>query len=127
MPRTVVYCKTQVEGYHRWPDAQEVLGSAHRELAKVLSQLHRHMFHCTVAVEVSHTERDVEFVLLKRLVTTCLEAILTRQPPDIEPTYSCERLCLLLHDELACHLGNTVAFIQISEDDENGAIVDFRA
>jgi hypothetical protein len=47
-------------GFHRWPGA-----SGQRSY---LADLHRHLFHITVHVGVTHTDRDVEFHDLQDLV-----------------------------------------------------------
>jgi 6-pyruvoyl-tetrahydropterin synthase len=107
MSSTRVFCTTSFEGFHRWPDAPE-------EVA-FLRARHRHRFGVRVEVAVSHDDRDVEFILLRRAV----EAEIARVQAVLDDgTWSCERW--------AAHL--LTAFkavrVEVNEDGENGAVVE---
>jgi len=105
--RTTVYCRTSFEGFHEWPDAPEEVF--------FLRNNHRHIFHVTVEVPVSHSDRDVEFILLKRRVDAFIKEQNTHL---VSETWSCEQWALAL-------LVKFDAFrVEVSEDGENGAIVE---
>lgn len=53
-----IYVRTSFVGFHKWETApQEV---------SFLRDLHRHIFNVKVTLQVSHSDRDVEFFLLKK-------------------------------------------------------------
>jgi len=100
-----VYATTTFEGFHRWPAAPDPVA--------FLGTLHRHLFHVRVEIEVTHDDRDVEFVMLKRDID---EWIRQRTLAETE-TWSCERWASELMQAF-----NAVR-VEVSEDGENGAIV----
>ena len=51
--------KTQVEGIHRFPEATDE--------EKYLSYPHRHIFHITVYIEQFHGDRDIEYIVFKKI------------------------------------------------------------
>lgn len=55
-PTRVVTVRWATPGYHRWPEAADVLASR-----AYLAATHRHLFHYEVSVRVAHNDRDVEF------------------------------------------------------------------
>lgn len=57
---TFISAKITIPGLHRWP-------TAHDSRA-YLRDMHRHLFHVTVIIPVSHNERDVEFHDLAEMV-----------------------------------------------------------
>lgn len=65
---------------------------------------------------VSHDDRDVEFVLLKREVEKCVR--FTQAAREEVETWSCERWAA----HLLAALG--LARCEVSEDGENGAVVE---
>jgi hypothetical protein len=109
----LVFCKLLFEALHNWstipPEAE----------ACYLSLRHRHVFHITVAVRVSHDDRDVEFIELKHKVEKFLKETypeMLNGIPFLRDT-SCEMLAttILQHFE--------AEYVIVSEDGENGAIV----
>lgn len=104
--RTLVYCRTQFEGFHRWPDAPAEV--------EFLRTRHRHLFHVRLEVEVTHANRQVEFILLKRALNSAIASLTAQGKTE---TWSCEQwantLCSMM-DAVTC---------DVSEDNENGAIV----
>lgn len=106
--RCVVFCRTRFEGFHRWPDAPD-------EVA-FLRDLHRHEFHVMAHIDVSHDDRECEFILLKRRVDKQIKKTLKGKKWDTE-TWSCEKWARHLLDEL------DLSVCEVTEDGENGAVV----
>ena len=104
--RIDVFCTLTFEAWHRWPDAPD-------EFA-YLRDLHRHMFHVRLAISTK-TDRQIEFIDLKRQVGNAITK-LQQTEKDVK-TWSCERWAMRL-------LGLfDAAYVQVSEDGENGAVV----
>ena len=105
---TYVYCTTQFEGFHRWPNPSSDV--------KFLANLHRHMFHVKVWVKVKHDDRDMEFIGLKRNI----DSICNQKFPD---TFSCEQIAKAIVARIE-DLGDIkIHSVEVSEDGEYGAIV----
>ena len=60
--RKLVGVTFQVEGFHHYEGASKNHGSD----VKFLEDSHRHMFGVDAKIEVAHSDRDIEFILLKR-------------------------------------------------------------
>lgn len=67
MTQTNVIVRFQIEGFHNFPAARDLFP----EVA-FLADRHRHIFHFEVEKKVNHDDRDVEFILFKREVTSWL-------------------------------------------------------
>jgi hypothetical protein len=78
------------DGYHRWPAAEGV--------RSYLADRHRHRFHCTVTIPVTHDDRQVEF---HDLLDYCRSLTPDGAGPVELNDASCERV--------AEHLATTVA------------------
>lgn len=104
--QSVVYCTTQFEGFHRWPEATSPV--------TYLRDRHRHIFHVKAGVKVSDRNRQVEFIQLKDHVNEIIGKL--KSSPDCE-TWSCEEWAarLIKHAYLD--------YCDVSEDGENGAVV----
>lgn len=61
--KTNVIVKFQIEGMHFWPDAAKV-----EPTVAFLAHPHRHIFHFTAEKNVSHSDRDIEIIKLKRAI-----------------------------------------------------------
>lgn len=116
-----VFVTTRFAALHSWPDAPDV--------AYWLRHPHRHEFHVRVACAVSHADRDIEFITLKGVV----ESMLAEYPPAWSPKGDCiaglrdigHRSCEHVAEELVELLqsdGFDVAYVEVSEDGENGAV-----
>lgn len=112
--KTNVIVKLQFEGLHHWPGVVE-----HKELEEVhfLSALHRHIFHVTAKKEVTHDDRDVEIIKLKRNIQEYLNRRYWTEGAN------CHHLgamsCEMLAKELAKFFG--LNYCEVLEDGENGA------
>jgi type III secretory pathway component EscV len=112
MKTLYVFCTTQFEFLHRWPEAEKPV--------EYLSYLHRHMFHVKVMVKVTHHNRDVEFITLKNNV----DEFIRTHKPAWGTTMSCEDMCERIGIDLL-NQGIKVALVEVSEDGENGAVVTY--
>lgn len=99
----------QFEGQHCWPSAPE-------EVA-FLRNLHRHIFHCRVQLEVYHEDREVEFILLKREMESRTLDWLCNESD------SCEHMATRILDYLQKRYPYRRAKVWVSEDGENAAII----
>jgi len=112
---TEVYCTLQMEGIHHWP------GCPFEEVA-YLRNLHRHVFHIKAHMIVTHSDRDVEFIMLKNqiadyLVETYADHTATNTTILQFGAMSCEMIARDLIEALS------LSRCEVSEDGENGAIV----
>jgi len=102
--KTEIIVTFQVEGFHFWKNAPD-------EVA-FLRDNHRHIFHITAYKEVSHSDRDIEFILLKREMK--------KQFP-YEPFQFGEMSCEMIASALVKVFD--LSACEVWEDKENGAIV----
>ena len=111
--KTVIFVKLEIEGLHCWPAAKDLFP----EVA-YLSDPHRHMFHIKCTKEVTHTDRDVEFIMFKHDIKAHFG---TYYKPEIRMcdfgSMSCEMIATELSEKFGC------LSVEVSEDDENGAVV----
>ena len=114
---TWIYVTFQQEGIHKYPAAL-----TDPKLADVsfLGYPHRHMFHFKVHLEVFHDDRDVEFILFKRE----LQDLYNKGIMDMD-FMSCEMLAQELAKYIQTKYPNRRLKIDISEDGENGCLVEF--
>lgn len=111
MKRTIVFCRTRFEGFHHWPGAPEEV--------RFLRALHRHEFHVELGVEVTHDDRDVEFILLKRKLDQTISMMQRRQGVE---TWSCETWAKQILE--TARAWGRLFYCEVSEDGENGARVE---
>lgn len=104
MVKTIVWITTSFEHFHSWPDAPDDVA--------FLRATHRHIFHVKLGVAVSHANRHVEFIALKKAVD--LHISLWDEVSD--------RSCEMMATELLERFG--AEFVEVSEDGENGARVE---
>ena len=106
MLKKMIKVTFEFEGFHLWPDAKN-----HSE--NYLQFRHRHMFKCEARKEVSHNDRDIEFIQLKRMMVNYIKMSFGVEFKSM----SCEAIAehLLVHFNLD--------YVEVTEDGENGAIV----
>jgi hypothetical protein len=102
-----IFCKVLFEATHNWP-------ACPFEEVSYLRDEHRHIFHITAYKPVTHSDRDVEFILLKHQIQKYLKE---QYPTGQLGAKSCE----MLAEELICAFD--LSQCEVSEDDENGAVV----
>ena len=107
--KITVFCTTQFEGFHCWPQAP-------REV-DYLRSLHRHIFHVRAEKEVP-ISRHIEFITLRHQVDAAIAELQAELSLESVPTWSCETMAILLLKRLE------LSKCEVSEDNENGAIVE---
>ena len=111
---TTVISSLQVEGTHRWPDCPIP------EVA-FLRDEHRHMFHIKAEKEVTHDDRDVEIIMMKRSIESYLSAKYRNHSVDGQycrfGSLSCEQIAKELVEQF------DLIRCSVLEDGENGAAV----
>jgi hypothetical protein len=96
----------QFEAVHSWPDCPI-------EGVSFLKHPHRHMFHVKAVKPVTHSDRDVEIIMLKRQ----MQEMVKTWGADLGSS-SCEMIAeKLIRDFL-------LDSCEVLEDGENGAIVE---
>ena len=112
------------EGVHLYPAAIDdpALATGKWDDVSFLGYAHRHIFHFRVEISVTHNDRDIEFIQFKRW----LEKLY--QEKTLELDYkSCEMMSDDLYEQIiAKHPGREV-HIDVSEDGENGAHIEYYA
>lgn len=107
--RKRIFVTTQFEGFHAWEDAPPE--------HKYLRSLHRHMFHVRVEKEVREEDREIEFIDFKREVKECIQ-VLRSSCEEKVIRWSCETWARVLLERFSADK------VEVSEDGENGAIVE---
>jgi hypothetical protein len=126
MIKTEVYCTLQLEGFHNWENCPI-------DEVDFLRSPHRHMFHFKCWVDVSHDDRDVEFIMLKRRVQTYLfdrygETIeFEHFLMTVKSSYS-----WLVFNSMSCEMiardlmeAFNLSKCEVNEDGENGAVLTY--
>jgi len=117
---TEVWCTLEIEGTHNWPDCpfDEVY---------YLRDPHRHVFYIKAHKQVMHDDRDVEFIMLKHHIQ---QYLIERywagwnEREGFTGTALCEfgaMSCEMIARELIEAFD--LSRCEVSEDNENGAIV----
>lgn len=121
---TGIYVQTQFEGIHCYPEAPKGV--------EFLKNPHRHIFYVSIEMEVTHADRELEFILVKRDLDTYIERsselggksceTIARDIQDylknrypIDRTEFFERQVPLRH--------NRKVNVMVKEDNENGGFV----
>jgi len=123
-----IWVKFQKEGIHCYPDAatNPTLKTGDEYDVSFLAHPHRHIFHFTVKMAVSHSNRDVEFIQFKRWLENLYNG------GTLQLDYkSCEMIAEDLYKEISEKYKKPVSTyhftpeieITVSEDGENGATI----
>ena len=110
------------EGIHCYPaaatDPQLATGDYYD--VSFLANPHRHMFHFRIAIDVFHSDRDIEFIQFKRwLISLYQDGVLAL---DYK---SCEMIADDLYIQIAKRYPNRNVVIEVSEDGENGCSISY--
>lgn len=110
------------EGIHRYPAAatDPLLATNDEYDVSFLANPHRHIFHFKIAIEVVHSDRDIEFIQFKRW----LESLYSKDILQLD-FMSCEMIAESLYLKVAEKYPNRDVKIDVSEDNENGAHLEF--
>jgi len=102
--RTNIIVNLQHEAVHQWTDCK-------LEGVEFLAFPHRHIFHICCKKEVTHDDRDIEIILLKRTINQFLEDMYPKTFGDM----SCEMIAKELLNVFELN------YCSVLEDNENGA------
>ena len=136
MKKPLVEVSIVQPGLHCWPEAPQ-------GPFEFLRYPHRHRFIVTVGLEVTNTNRQLEFFEVQQVLFTIMlriaEADTGKQKFPLLymdfGTRSCEDLCLLVGHLLqeyyrSCHqhwIADALRFVRVSEDGENSAYIEVEA
>jgi hypothetical protein len=112
------------EGVHRYPAAatDPALCTAGEYDVSFLANLHRHMFHFRVSIDVFSNDRDIEFIQFKRW----LESLYNNSNSILNLDYkSCEMIADDLYIQIADRYPGRAVVIEVSEDGENGCLIKY--
>jgi hypothetical protein len=118
--RRMIWITFRKEGIHKYPAAatDPALATGDEYDVSFLGTPHRHIFHFTVAIEVFHNDRDIEFIQFKRWLEKLYAG------GTLELNYkSCEMISDDLYEAIAHRYPNRDIEITVAEDGENGATV----
>jgi hypothetical protein len=106
-----IWVTTQFEGFHKYPDAPNEVS--------FLKELHRHIFHIKVWCQVFHNDRDIEFIIFKRFITSLIKE-------NNFNNKSCEMISDDLYNLIIEKYPNRLIRIEVSEDNENGSYKEYK-
>lgn len=117
----VTFCK---EGVHKYPAAatDPLLCTGDEYDVSFLANLHRHIFHFRVWLDVFHTDRDVEFIQFKRWLERLYHSDQGVLSLDFK---SCEMMADDLYIHIADRYPGRAVWIEVSEDGENGCEIHY--
>ena len=117
--KRMIWVTFQKEGIHLYPAAatDPKLKTNDEYDVSFLGTPHRHIFHFTVAIQVFHSDRDIEFIQFKRWLENLYRGTL-------ELNYrSCEMISDDLYEQIASRYAGRDIEITVAEDGENGATI----
>lgn len=120
--RMYVYTQFVKEGYHCYPEAKHDPKLATGDFMDVshLGERHFHYFYFKVWVEVNHSNRDIEFIQLRRR----LESLFREGAMEVN-NKSCEMLADEMLELLKSWYPGCAIKIDISEENINGALLEY--
>lgn len=115
MIKTYIKVRTEFEGFHFYPNAGQI-----DPRIKFLENEHRHMFKVEVKISVTHSDRELEFFLVKWALNEFIEA-------GNQNHKSCEMIATdILEDHLLPNYGDDREYtIVVSEDGESDGIIEY--
>ena len=117
-----IWVTFQKEGIHKYPAALDdpTLATGDEYDVSFLGYPHRHIFHFKVAIKVTHNDRDIEFIQFKRW----LEKLYAEKTLELDYK-SCEMISDDLYAKISEKYGGREVHIDVSEDGENGAHIEY--
>jgi hypothetical protein len=105
------------EGIHKYPAALEdpALATGDEYDVSFLGYPHRHTFHFKVQIQVTHNDRDIEFIQFKRW----LENLYKEDVLELDYK-SCEMIADDLYLQISNKYPGRFVVIDVAEDGENG-------
>ena len=117
-----IWCTFRKEGIHKYPAAatDPNLCTAGEYDVSFLASPHRHVFWFKVWISVEHSDRAIEFIQFKRW----LENLYSQGTLQLDYK-SCEMMAEDLYEQIAAKHPGREVWIEVSEDNENGAFIKF--
>lgn len=112
-----IWVTFQKPGIHYYPAAAN---DPALEKVSYLASPHRHIFHFKVQISVNSNDRDIEFILFKQWLESFYDDKILKL--DYR---SCEMMCEDLFIQIEERYPSRDVIIDISEDGENGAHMEF--
>ena len=105
------------EGIHLYPAAKDdpALATGGWDDVSFLGVAHRHIFHFKVQIQVTHNDRDIEFIQFK----SCLESLYDDKVIELNHK-SCEMIADDLYTQINAKYPGRFVVIDVAEDGENG-------
>ena len=115
-----IWVTFQKEGIHKYPAALEdpKLATGDEYDVSFLGYPHRHIFHFKVRIQVTHNDRDIEFIQFKRW----LESLYSEGTLQLDYK-SCEMISDDLYNEISTKYPGRFVEIDVAEDGENGCSI----
>lgn len=110
--KTYIIVKNSFEGIHTYKDAPECVS--------FLRTPHRHIFYVTTKISVTHDDRELEFFIVKHKIIELLLDVVN----ELGINMSCEQIAKLLIQKLQAIYGERYYQVEVSEDNENSAVVE---
>jgi hypothetical protein len=121
-PNKMIWVTFRKEGIHKYPAAltDPALATGDEYDVSFLGYPHRHIFHFRVWIGVEHSDRAIEFIQFKRW----LENLYSQGTLQLDYK-SCEMMAEDLYEQIAAKYPGHEVWIEVSEDNENGAFIKF--
>lgn len=121
-PNKMIWVTFRKEGIHKYPAAatDPTLATGDEYDVSFLANEHRHIFHFKVWISVEHSDRAIEFIQFKRW----LENLYSQGTLQLDYK-SCEMMAEDLYEQIAAKYPGREVWIEVSEDNENGAFIKF--
>ena len=121
--KTFIYTQFVKEGYHHYPgaDTNPTLATGDWDDVSHLGLRHMHYFYFKVHLEVSHDNREVEFIQFRRW----LERLYNSGALELNHR-SCEMLADDLYEKISEKYPGREVRIDVSEDNINGAYTEYK-
>jgi len=111
-----IFVKEIVQGLHNWPGAVKPV--------EFLSNEHAHDFYIYVACDVKHSDRELEFYMLRNFIRNILDTKFDKKGFMIDfKNSSCEIIALEIRNQLILKYGARNWLIKVSEEGLQGAIL----
>ena len=121
-PNKMIWVTFRKEGIHKYPAAlnDPSLATGDEYDVSFLGYPHRHIFHFKVWINVTHNDRDIEFIQFKRW----LEKLYNEGTMSLDYK-SCEMMSDELHAQIQTKYPGREVWIEVSEDGENGSFIKY--
>ncbi len=121
-PNKMIWVTFRKEGIHKYPAAlnDPNLATGNEYDVSFLGYPHRHIFHFRVWINVTHNDRDIEFIQFKRW----LEKLYNESTLTLDYK-SCEMMSDELHAQIIAKYPDREVWIEVSEDGENGSFIKY--